>query len=164
MPNSESTCDKRSDHSGHCVFGIKDENGRCNSRPEKTMNDSPSVRQIERGSYAPHYRKSSAWIFLSADDSKSSASSFPSGGRPEVSVDVGLSLFTGGEAARDNTGSGDELPQRVFIGIGNHEYSEGPSVRRASITAYCAIDESTSSVMTSPLVHSWPPNTACTEF
>jgi hypothetical protein len=121
MPNSESTCDKRSDHSGHCVFGIKDENGRCNSRPEKTMNDSPSVRQIERGSYAPHYRRSSAWILLSADDSKSSASSFPSGGRPEVGVDVGLSLFTGGEAARDNTGSGDELPQRFFIGIGNHQ-------------------------------------------
>jgi hypothetical protein len=85
------------------------------------MNDSPSVRQIERGSYAPHYRKSSAWIFLSSDDSKSSASSFPSVGRPEVSVDVGLSLFTGGEAARDDTGSGDEFPQRFLIGIGNHE-------------------------------------------
>jgi len=50
------------------------------------MNDSPSVRQIERGSYAPHYRKSSAWIFLSSDDSKSSASSFPSGGGPAQSL------------------------------------------------------------------------------
>jgi hypothetical protein len=58
------------------------------------MNDSPSVRQIERGSYAPHYRKSSAWIFLSSDDSKSSASSFPSGGGPEAGVDLCLSLLS----------------------------------------------------------------------
>jgi hypothetical protein len=103
------------------VSGIKDENGRCNSRPEKTMNDSPSVRQIERGSYAPHYRKSSAWIFLSSDDSKSSASSFPSGGGPEASVDLCLSLLTSGEAARDDAGAGDEIPQGFLIKIGNHE-------------------------------------------
>ena len=85
------------------------------------MNDSPSVRQIERGSYAPHYRKSSAWIFLSSDDSKSSASSFPSGGGPEASVDLCLSLLTSGEAARDDAGAGDEIPQGFLIRIGNHE-------------------------------------------
>jgi len=77
------------------------------------MNDSPSVRQIERGSYAPHYRKSSAWIFLSSDDSKSSASSFPSGGGPEASVDLCLSLLTSGEAARDDAGAGDEIPPGI---------------------------------------------------
>ena len=27
----------------------------------------------------------------------------------------------GGEAARDDTGPGDEIPQRFFIAIGNHE-------------------------------------------
>jgi hypothetical protein len=85
------------------------------------MNDSPSVRQIERGSYAPHYRKGSAWIFLSSDDSKSSARSFPSGGRPEVSVDFCLSLLASGEATRDDAGSSDEFPQRFFIGIGDHK-------------------------------------------
>src|SRR5260370_41654720 len=45
----------------------------------------------------------------------------PSGGRPEVSVDVGLSLFTGGEATRGDARSGDEFPQRFFIGIVNHK-------------------------------------------
>jgi len=54
-------------------------------------------------------------IFLSSV----SWSFLPNGGRAEVSVDVGLSLFTGGEATRDDAGSGDEFPQRFFIGIGN---------------------------------------------
>ena len=85
------------------------------------MNDSRSVRQIERGSYAPHYRKSSAWIFLSSDDSKSSASSFPSGGGPEASVDLCLSLLTSGVAARNDAGASDEIPQGFLIKIGNHE-------------------------------------------
>jgi len=49
----------------------------------------------------------------------------PSGGRPEVSVDVGLSLFMGSEAARDDAGPGDEIPQRFFIGIDNHEAFRG---------------------------------------
>src|ERR1700722_2723863 len=38
-------------------------------------------------------------------------------------------------------------------------HSEGPSVRPTSITAYCAINESTTPVMTSPRVHPCPPKT-----
>jgi hypothetical protein len=43
----KSTSDKRPNHGGHRISGIKDENGRGDSSLEKAMNDSHSLPQIE---------------------------------------------------------------------------------------------------------------------
>ena len=90
------------------ISGIQDENGRGHSCLEKATNDSPGLRQVEPGSQAPLCGKKSALIFLSSV----SWSFRPNGARAEVSVDVGLSLCTGGEATRDDAGSSDEFPLR----------------------------------------------------
>jgi len=111
------TSNKWPNYGGHGISGIEDENGPGHGRVEETTNDSLGLQQVESASWAPLGGKNSALIFLSSVSWRF----LPSGGRAEVSVDVGLSLFTGSEAARDNAGSGDEFPQRFFIGIGNHK-------------------------------------------